>query len=215
MRAAAPAHETVVAGVTRIEEADIVAATCSQPRPVGFWLALLPLGTMAVGPILGFVLLLVRGESWGAAELAPLGMAPLFAAVLVFLLRARTVAGKKAYAAMPEWQRQVRYEVRDAALRVRTEHSTAELEWGVIIGWREVPTAFYLQQTAQQIIVMPKRAFETEFEVEEVRAVLRAKVKPTAAPKPFARALVGGAVIVCLLFLAGLCALYYVIQTAQ
>ena len=99
------------------------------------------------------------------------------------IVRARMSRARRAYGAMQEWQRQVRYEFTDLSLRVRTERSSNELAWGLYGGWLESPGAFYVKQPGVQYVIIPKRAFETDAEIAQAHELLRAHVQVDAPAK--------------------------------
>ncbi len=102
----------------------------------------------------------------------------------------RTNRAPRAWAALEEWQRQLRFEFTDSALRVKTERNSSETEWSLHQSWLEAPDAFYVQQRTGAFFIIPKRAFDGEPEVALVRELLRANVRPpTDAPKPPARSM--------------------------
>jgi len=181
-----PEEQVRVAGVTRIEEPDVIEAFRHLPSPpswrlvAGFGAAAAAAAALLVGLLVrdGFSL---RGLS---AHSGLFAIALTLAFLTVGVSRAKRRIAKRSWAAMAEWQRQVRFELTDTGFRVRTERSSNEFDWELHEAWLESPTAFYVAQPGQRYIIVPKRAFENESEVAQVRELLRAKVHvPPAAMK--------------------------------
>lgn len=173
-----PEERVRVAGVTRIEEPDVIEAFRHVPTALSWRLAV-GFGLAATAATALFVALLLRdgGSMHAVSEhKVLLILAFVLTCLAIGVVRGKRSVGKRTWVAMPEWQRQVRYEFTDNSLRVRTERSSNELDWGLHEGWLESPTAFYVAQLGQRYIIMPKRAFENESEIAQVRELLRSKV---------------------------------------
>ena len=177
-----PQSPVRVAGVARIEEADLVAAHASIPRlrsrqplvSAAFF------GVLAVGvPVYG-----LSTEGDAAAALGHLVIGVVFACLAGWVLHARQTRGRRAWAALEEWQRQLRFELTDSGFRVRTERSSNELEWRLYQSWLETPDLFCVELRDGSYHIVPKRAFDGPADVARVRELLLANVHPsTEAPK--------------------------------
>ncbi|MBX3270638.1 MAG: YcxB family protein [Sandaracinaceae bacterium] len=166
------AGRVIVAGVTRLEASDFVAAHRDVPalRAARRKAAILP-GLFVAGALL----FLVTGLAQGSVSL-------LITAAFVGTLAA--VSGRRtaqqpvlAWRAIEEWQRQLRVEITERRLRLRTERTQSEADWGLFAGWLEGPEAFYLEQAGAQFQIVPKRAFENEAELALVRETLARHVR--------------------------------------
>jgi hypothetical protein len=176
-----PQSPVRVAGVCRIEEADLVAVYERVPalRRQSSRGGAVVFGVLAAAlPVYG---LWVSADAWSAGSY--LFSAIAFAALAGWLLHAHQTRGKRAWAALEEWQRQLRFELSDTGLRVRTERTSNELAWPMHQSWIEVADAFYVEVRGGAFQVLPKRAFDGDAEVALVRELLRANVHPsTEAP---------------------------------
>lgn len=204
-------ERVLVAGVTRIEESDMVDAY----RVVPVAGSIRGIVILAVVAAVSLVSLIARVVLGGLSELSPMHLmfTMVFAILCGMLVRGRMFGGKRAWEAMQEWQRQVRYEFSDTVLRVRTERSSNELDWGLHTAWLESPTGFYVQQQGSQYIVIPKRAFEGDAEVAQVRELLRAKVHAA----PLAKKKKGAArkTVLLWLLLVAMCVVLYNVFTTN
>lgn len=170
-----PSSPVRVAGVTRIEESDVAEAfrhLSASPSTA----SIVSLGVFAA---VGLASLIVRIALHGGSALGGWHFTITLTLVLGFMgiVRARMSRARRAYRAMQEWQRQVRFEFTDSSLRVRTERSSNELAWGLYGEWLESPGAFYVKQPGGQFVIIPKRAFENEAEIAQAHELLRTHVQ--------------------------------------
>lgn len=201
-----------VAGVTRIEESDVAEALRQFPStPVANVVAL---GVFAVLAVVSLFVraalmehrtlhLLVQALSWHFS------IALVLVLLVIGAVRSRAHAAKRAWGAMQEWERQVRYELTDTSMRIRTESSSQELDWTLYAGWQESLGAFYLKQPDNKYLIIPKRAFENEAELAQVRELLRSKVSADASVKTAAHST--RRTLLLWLLLIALCAAAYLL----
>jgi hypothetical protein len=176
-----PSSPVRVAGVTRIEESDVAEAFRHLPAAPSL-ASVVSLGAFAAA---GLVSLIVRvalgsGRGFGGWHLS---VTLVLTALFIGVVRTRLSRAKRAYAAMQEWQRQVRFEFTDSSLRVRTERSSNDLAWGLYGEWLESPGAFYVKQPGGQFVIIPKRAFENEAEIVQAHELLRTHVQVAGPAK--------------------------------
>jgi hypothetical protein len=201
----------LVAGVTRIEEADYVHALRDHPlqrRLIRFFGAAVVLAFLAAAWA-------VVTSANGVAILMPCMIGGIFA----FFGWKLWNAGRDQYRAMAEWQRQLRFELFEHHLRIHTERTSVDYEWSVFDPFIELAAAFVVAVPAQAaagrpiLLIIPKSAF-AKSEVDRVREVLSARIRATPhAPAKGVARFVWKAVILWVLLIGMFVAIYQLVAS--
>lgn len=156
------AGELIAAGVTRLEEEDFVRAYREVPGLRRLrWSSVIALASLAVAGLSAYAALVDVN--------ALLAMWSVFAVLfLAWFVRTRVRAPRTQWRALPEHERQLRFEVRTHRLRTRTERVAVDVMYEDLLGLLETEHAFYLERFPNQFTIIPKSAFATP---EEIRAV--------------------------------------------
>jgi hypothetical protein len=67
-------------------------------------------------------------------------------------------------------------EITQENLNIKGESFECTLKWKVYIKFMETPKSFMLYQSKNMFNLIPKRAFDSDEQIEEFRELLRAKI---------------------------------------
>lgn len=124
--------------------------------------------------IIGVALLFVLGQYFliGAQAFAYLGMLLVFLVLLYFLIQ-RNV--RKMFEISPHLQAALHYHFTETGFQISTEEVTNDYTWDMFWRAREVPDWFLLQQNGGVYNYVPKRAFNSAADMEDLRSFLKSQ----------------------------------------
>ena len=124
--------------------------------------------------IIAVAMLFVIGQWFliGVQALAYLGMIIVFLGLFYFMIQ-RSV--RKGFEMSPHLQANLTYHFTENGFQVRTEEVENDYTWSMFYKAREVPQWFLLHQNGGVYNYVPKRAFNSTADVEELRNFLKSK----------------------------------------
>jgi hypothetical protein len=189
------AGRLIAAGVTRVEERDLARGLRLHPmnRRMLMGSAVLALGCWSY-----VALALLRGvpvKSWIVVVVLGIGTS--------YITYRVAFAGRILYRKWQEWQRQLRFEIAERRFIIRTEKDKAELDWEFCEHYWELDDLFVVSfrqgpRAPTAVYVLPKRAFQTAEEIDQVRATLLDRARPSRSRR-------GRSIVWHVVFWAGLC----------